>query len=154
MKLSDWASIAEVVSGIAVVVTLVFLIMGIRENSEITRAAAYERNIDSFNQWRMWVSQDEELLRLYMAFLEGETAELTDFERSRMGYIVNTIWANYEKSYYSNQYGILGEAEWARTDRQVCTLYGLMPRSAWEDMTVRFTEEFGEYVEAKCTSQN
>ena len=38
-KLSEWASIAEIVSGIAVVITLVFLIFGIRENTEVTRAA-------------------------------------------------------------------------------------------------------------------
>lgn len=30
LKLSDWASIAEIVSGIAVVATLIFLIRGIQ----------------------------------------------------------------------------------------------------------------------------
>lgn len=53
MKLSGWASIAEIISGTAVLITLVFLVFGIRENTEITRAAAYDRNIDSLNQWRL-----------------------------------------------------------------------------------------------------
>lgn len=37
-KLSDWASLAEIVSAIAVVVTLIFLIIEIRGNSEAIRA--------------------------------------------------------------------------------------------------------------------
>ena len=150
MKLQRWALIAEIVSGIAVVVTLIFLIFGIRENSEITRAAAYERNIDSFNEWRMWVSEDEDRLRLYDAFLQGQTAGLTDFERMRTGYIVNALWAIYEKSFYSNQYGILGPAEWARTDAQLCQMQNRMEPAAWENMITRLTKEFADYVSMKC----
>jgi hypothetical protein len=38
-KLSDWASIAEIVSGVAAEIALIFLIVGIRSNSEMTRVA-------------------------------------------------------------------------------------------------------------------
>jgi hypothetical protein len=65
-KLSEWASVAEVVSGVAIVVTLVFLAVGIRENTEITRAAAYDRNIESLNQWRLGVMQNESLIRVWV----------------------------------------------------------------------------------------
>ena len=37
-KLSDWASLAEIVSAVAVVATLIFLIIEIRGNSEAIRA--------------------------------------------------------------------------------------------------------------------
>ena len=49
-KLEKLALIAELVSSIVVVVTLVFLLIGVRENSEMARASAYERNIDSSNE--------------------------------------------------------------------------------------------------------
>jgi len=151
MKLSDWSSIAEIVSGVAVVVTLIFLVFGIRENSEITRAVAYERNVDSRNEWRMWVSEDDERLRIYEAHLAGRIDDLTDLESSRLNFILNTIWAINEKSYYSNQYGVLGPDEWARTDRVLCTFHGNFDDERWGRISRSLTEEFAEYVETKCT---
>ena len=41
-KLSAWASFAEIVSGIAVVVTLVLLIVEVQENTETIRTAAQQ----------------------------------------------------------------------------------------------------------------
>lgn len=102
-KLSDWASVAEIVSGVAVVVTLIFLVLGIRENSEITRAVAYERNVDSRNEWRMCVSEDDERLRIYQAFLAGQIDDLNDLAIDRLGFILDAIWSINEKTYYSNQ---------------------------------------------------
>ena len=150
-KLSDWASVAEIVSGVAVVVTLIFLVLGIRENSEITRAVAYERTVDSRNEWRMWVSEDDERLRIYQAFLAGRIDELNDLEMDRLGFILGAIWSINEKTYYSNQYGILGPDEWERTDRILCSYHGVYDAETWGRVSRALTEEFAEYVETKCS---
>ncbi len=39
-KLSDWASIAEIVSGVAIVVTLIVLILQVQGNTDELRAAS------------------------------------------------------------------------------------------------------------------
>ena len=70
-KLSDWASIAEIVSGIAVVVALVFLVVGIRENTEMARASMYERTFDSLNQWRMDIANNDALLEWKIVVFAG-----------------------------------------------------------------------------------
>ena len=61
MKLENFAHIAEVISGIAVVISLVFLIYGIRENTEVTRTVAYEGLIDSINNFTLTIVPDEDL---------------------------------------------------------------------------------------------
>lgn len=68
-KLSDWANAAQIVSGIAVVVTLLFLILGIRENTAITRATAYDRNMDSLNYVRNVLVTDPETLDAWQKFM-------------------------------------------------------------------------------------
>ena len=45
LKLSDWASVAEIMSGIAVVVTLIFLILGIRANTDAQLAASRQTSV-------------------------------------------------------------------------------------------------------------
>ena len=64
-KLSNWASIAEIIAAIGVIVTLIFLIVGIRENTEITRVTAFDRNMESVNQWRLEMAKDPELARIW-----------------------------------------------------------------------------------------
>jgi predicted Zn-dependent protease len=151
MKLSDWASIAEILSGIAVVITLVFLIVGIRDNTEATRAASYERTIDSMNEWRMWLSSDDELREAYNAWFRGDGDQLSAELLGRVGWATNVLWAIYEKTYYANQYGTMGRSEWDRTERNVCVVYGLMDDNMRSQMVgQRSSSEFAQYVRETC----
>ncbi len=150
MKLSGWASIAEIISGTAVLITLVFLVFGIRENTEITRAAAYDRNIDSLNQWRLDVAQNEELLRAWNAYRRGDIGGRIEAEDAGLGLMLTALWGIYEKSYYANKYGILGASEWTRFEVQICLGRAIDAR-LWDEMIkIRLTEEFADYVVAFC----
>jgi hypothetical protein len=155
-KFSDWASIAEIVSGIAVVVTLIFLIAGIRENTAITRAVAYDSQMNSLNEWRRNLSQDEELSHLYRLFNDGEAAELSEDEAFRLFLVLNEQWGIYEKSYYANKYGILGPSEWGRFERQICATRTSMevgPLSTtrpWANARRLLSEEFAGFVDSRC----
>ena len=61
-QLSSWASGAEIISSIAVVVTLVFLVIGIRENTAITRASVYATSIEGINDYEQ---RDEQTARRF-----------------------------------------------------------------------------------------
>ncbi len=102
-KLSDWASIAEIVSSFAVVITLLFLVVGIRENTDVTRAAAFDRSIDNINQLSITLAQDEVLTRIFQYYQEDhlDVDELSSQEWYRIGMIVRSILRIYETAYYS-----------------------------------------------------
>ena len=68
-RLSDWASYAEIASGIAVVVTLIILVIGIRENTEITRTAMYAGTLDQFNAFETAILLDSDLRQIYVRYL-------------------------------------------------------------------------------------
>jgi len=69
-KLSDWASIAEIISGIAVLVTLVFLVLEIRAGTNVTRASMYGDILDSLVENRTLRIEDSEFDSLVQQFLE------------------------------------------------------------------------------------
>ena len=151
-KLSKWGSIAEIISGVAVVVTLVFLILGIRENTEVTRAATYDRNIDSLNQSRIEMVKDPEIARFWHAFETHQTDSLDELERFRLGTYINIVFGNYEKAYFARKYGILGESECSRYARQICVNQGRL-RSTSDlraDMETVVTDEFTDYMVSMC----
>ncbi len=152
-QLSDWASIAEIISGLAVVATLIFLALGIRENTEVTRAAAYERNIDSVNQWRLALASDPGMVRSWGVYNDVFDAEATDaeIERLRFNLILNVLWGVYEKSYYATQYGTMAPSEWRRFERQLCpNRANALESDLWERMAPLYTDEFANYVESLC----
>ncbi len=153
-KLSDWVGIAEIVSSLAVVITLIFLLFDIRENTDITRAAVYDRNMDSLNDWRLAIAKDKDLTRI---FTNGQTdrvgESMTDQELEAAQYMLisNVQWGIYEKSYYAHQYETLGTGEWSRFERQICTAWNRATAiSLWNQTAGFLTGEFKDYVIGSC----
>lgn len=144
-RLNNWAHFAEIVSGIAVVGTLIFLIFEIRENSDLIRANTFDRNIESLIDWRMQIISDEESLRTMADYWSIDDPDLL-----RRQLLVVSMWSIYEKTYYSQQYGLIGPAEWERFDTIICRYTQTRP-DFWKENIAKFlTEDFRNYVVSNC----
>lgn len=73
MTIQDWGAIGEIVGAIAVVVSLIYLAIQIRQNThqialgmESSKLAAFERNIESGNRAREILISDPELVALFL----------------------------------------------------------------------------------------
>ena len=152
-KLSDWASIAEIISGIAVVITLVFLILGIRENTEIVRASAYAGSMDSLNDFTMDVITNADLRSVWQDYVNENATDFDADETQELQLLLIVLFRNYEKAYFSERYGLLGSAEWGRFERQICLQVDrarLTDESILGFLDVVLTDEFAAYVHGTC----
>ena len=153
MKLKKWALIAEVISGAAVVVTLVFLVVGIRENTSTTRAVAYANLIDSINELESQRLNNSELTANWRLFRTGQLSNIELDNRGQLALYVQMLARNYEKAYYSNLYGIIGADEWERFERSICILYADTQAVGFGTFSPDFraiSASFGEYVRQSC----
>jgi hypothetical protein len=157
LKLSDWGSIAEVVSGIAVVITLVFLVLEIRQGNSVTRASMYSSFVDGLIENRAQRIQDPEFNEAYVAFVTGEVGDLSVTELRQMVVYMQNVFQIYEKAYYTRQYDLLGDAEWSRFERQICVAddsIQVVDDSTDLDIVAVvqavLTEQFLEYVAEIC----
>jgi len=71
LKLSDWASVAEIASGIAVVLTLVILILSINKNTAVTQASMFAGLVEDLNNIYYTVVPDPELRRIWSQYIGG-----------------------------------------------------------------------------------
>lgn len=156
MKLEKWALITEIVSGVAVVTTLIFLILGVEENTNVVRASAYDRHLQSLNEWRRSIREDADSVRLFdRYFLQGVTdfSDLSSDDAARLTLMVQELWLIYENSYFSREYETLGEEEWSRFRRRACVSYQ-DDRQGWKERVEPFlSSEFAQYVSQNCGNE-
>jgi len=153
MNLEKWALISEIVGGVAIVLSLVFVGLQIRSSTQVDRAVSYERNIDSINQWRLGLLSDPEALTAWGEFAgtlpENPTPE--DVKSVRLFITLNALFGIYEKSWFATHYGVMAEEEWERFARQACQQRSkARERGLWEQMEPLLTRAFTDYLSSEC----
>lgn len=121
MKLSDWGIIAEIVSAIAIVVSLIFVGFEIRSNTQAEYLSSYDRLLADNGNW--WVAQatNPETMLAFLEYYGAEDHESLDATVQGIGSAMGTAAIQiYERAYFAHTYGRLGDAEWSRYQRIMC----------------------------------
>ena len=108
-KLSDWASIAEVVSAVAIVLSLLYVGYQIRENTIEVRATNRQQLITRAMQATA-NSASPDISGVVAKVSEG--ANLSAVERAQYGYIVRTVLYDVQEAYLLNREGRLDDGYW------------------------------------------
>ena len=153
-KLQKWALGAELVSAVAVVVTIGFLAFQTMDNTNALQAQTYQVLMAELNNWRVSFVEDPSLQEIIENIDAVGWENLGMRERRRFWMREIAIWGIYESAYFAKLHGVLGELEWARFERQICPRFNIS-RLMWDpprSMTVKptLTPHFAEYVEANC----
>jgi len=143
---------AEVISGVAIVVTLVVLILEVRSNTDLSRLTAYQTVTKDFDEWRREVSGDPEKLELFVRYTQGLYPDPESPEYTKLYMIVLNAWSGQERAYFAYQAGILGEDEWERIHRAECgeLRYFSTNESFHADLFFRLTDAYRAHLESTC----
>jgi hypothetical protein len=112
-------AIGEIIGAIAVVLSLVFLGVQLRQNTramdernKLERTAALDRHTDSVSRWRGDLARHEDLAEIWYKGLQDQP--LTEVEAARINnmYInfVNTQRSNYERAKVVGEEGLMKQA--------------------------------------------
>jgi hypothetical protein len=142
--------VIEIVGMIAVVLSVVFLAMEIRQSNRIAMADSYSNSIEQLNQWRLEVVSDPLLLETFVASDEYRAGSLSPIEERRTMMIYTSLLAVYESSYFSFQYGVLGQEEWSRFESRLCQTQINNPAFLQATRMGVITEDFKSYIDAAC----
>jgi len=153
MKLEKWALIAEIVGAAAIVVSLIFVGLQVRDASNATYADTYDRLTADLINWRLKVATSPEALRGWRGVVDPELAEDHDPFVEAAGEMATTavvqIW---ERAYFAHFYGRLNDAEWSRFQKAMCNPSN---HEAWERAGLNsslFAQEFWQYV-SECGAE-
>jgi hypothetical protein len=148
---SKWSAIAEILSGIAVVATLVILILGVQENTDITRASMYSDVVADLNETTRDIYRNPELTRLWGRFVSDEDlADLSVEEQIRLEQMVRALFRTYDSAFLAVQGGIIGSTEWQRFERPICFLLNRAQAFSFNVLESDLRADFRDAISTTC----
>lgn len=155
-QLRKWALTAEIVSAIAVVVTIAFLAFQMRDNTNALRAQTYQDLSRDLNNWRTSV-RDWDLM-LSESKMKEKLAEGSPEEIGKIRLAIFEVWQIYEAAFFAKERGVLGDDEWLRFEYGICLeRKGVAGQAFWASgheglspFSEALTPAFVKYVDQLC----
>jgi hypothetical protein len=114
LSLSEWASIAEVVGAVAVVISLVYVGVQIGENTIEVRESNRQQLVNRSISATAGVAASPELVGVITKV--GEGSELSPGEASQYAYFVRGLLYDVQEAYLLNREGRLSDEYWETRD--------------------------------------
>lgn len=148
MTLSDLAAIGGFLGGAAVVASLVFVGLQLRQNTQAMRAAASQAHAANLQQIVSDIVTDDDTARLFRVGLSGPE-RLTDDERVRFIALISSFFRFFEAARLQWRHGQLDPQHWHYVEYQMRDLVrqpGV--QMYWRMRKHWHSHEFCDWVEA------
>lgn len=147
MGLSQLADLGELLGGIAVVASLVYLSVQIRQNTRTVKASTLHQNTDLWSSLFLRLAEPD-LAGAYVAGMAGQP-DIRPLHYTQFFFICRSMFLAFENQYYQMQHGVLDAEAYASYERsisaQLLAFRGF--RLWWEMNRIVFTPEFASHVD-------
>lgn len=152
IRLSTWASAAEIVSAIAVVISLIYVGFQVSQNTAAVQATTYKEITATYGELQLVIIENEQFAGILVR--AEERAPLTPTEMYRLETWMWFHMGNWEQAYLANEQGILDSDVWLGWDRYYkwwmskpffVSIYKDNPVQGLSD---RFTSHVDHYVQS------
>lgn len=147
MSLADLSAIGGFISGIAVVITLVILVLQLRQASRNQRATMHFQRLSVVQDASLAIMSNPDLSALQ---IRGGTGDATMPPEMVMQYLVLTrnIFRLFEEFFYQHRDGMLDDVRWATNMRRF-RMFAQAPgfRAAWRTESSSYEKDFAAWVE-------
>ena len=145
-KLQEYALLAEIISSIAILATLIILVLEMRENTEAVQSATIQSLAERTQQFTLEMASNPELALVSASFFDPDFSGGGEYLSAQQVAYLATVIKLGEESYIQFRDGLLSEEFWlTRASFVKGQLRSDLARSMW----VTFNKEnfIPEYVE-------
>lgn len=145
MSLADLGNLGEFVSALAVVVSVLYLAIQIRQNTRSLRAQAHQSITTHIAELNRTIVENDEVAEILERGLEDPTV-LTPAEARRFNAYNSARFRHYDNLYYQYRVGVREDSQWSGFSSMLRFHFmqaGL--RRWWNDSTAFYSPEFVAY---------
>ena len=146
MNIEAAANYADVIAGIAVIVSLVYVSIQIRKNTQVNQGIATQQTFASTQVIYSWHANNSEVSELYAKFSQGETLTLP--ESVRMTNLMMGMIEQYEVYFILNKLKMMDEESFHSFFRKILLVLATPTARQWFTINRKFfRSDFVEYVD-------
>jgi hypothetical protein len=108
----NWEAIgaaAESVGSLAVIITLVYLTIQLRQNTKAIEHSTSRGVIDDANQWMYKLIENPEIAELYLAGMRGD--EQSSSDRLRFGLLMNALFVHWSHALQTGAFFVVNNSQ-------------------------------------------
>ena len=124
------------------------LVVGIRDNTNATRAAVYQDLIGQLNQFNLTFADDTDLSRSWLSHYEEGWKGLSGEHGGQLVMLNRVMFRIFDAAYHSYRTGNLADSQWARFERNICANVAMT--ELWQKTTVALSDDFIDFAETAC----
>jgi hypothetical protein len=148
MSLEDLGNIGEFVAAVAVVVSLIYLAVQVRQGAASVRATMFVTSSTNQAEMASQVVQDPELARIYRVG-QRDFESLTEDDQTRFVIFFATLFRTYEQMFQQDRMGLLDPEVWeGRREAMLRFLEQPGVRTVWRRRCHAFSRSFRDLVDA------
>jgi hypothetical protein len=112
MGLDQASAIAQIIASIAVIVSLIYVGIQIRQNTRTTRLAAVQAVQEAIGRTEELIIGNAEFAEILRSGLNASTADLPDTHRIRLNIFYRNALRAYQAAHYQHRQGALDDSVW------------------------------------------
>ena len=153
--LDDLGNIGEFLGGIGVVVTLAYLAVQIRKNTQSVRSASLHSISTSMGstpnsrtvEFMDKIAQDSALTKLWFDGLSG-TVQLSEADAQRLNLLLMSLVRRWENAFHQSRVGMLETASWSGMREGLALVFSSPGAQAWwKGARALFSADFVAFAE-------
>ena len=149
MTLENLGNLGEFIGAVAVVASLLYLSIQIRQNTRSVRSATAQSASDTIVGKNSLIAGDRNVAELFSTGVQG-AKKLDPIDEMRFSLLVSSTFINFETMLLQNRLGLIETEFWQSRERfflnTILTLPGIL--SWWRHNQEQFGEELGRYVDS------
>ena len=147
MSLNDLANMGQVIGAIAVVISLIYVALQIRQNTNAVRSATVQSVHEHFANWYHLIAADAELARIAPNGLR-DYQSLSENERTRFIAAFMSFLSYSQNAFLKWRQGLLASSLWLGWEQVMMNFFGTPGGKAfWKERGYMFGDEFRRYIE-------
>jgi hypothetical protein len=140
-------NIGDLLGGVGVFVTLIYLAVQIRQNTIASRSEAYQAAVVATSAWTQDVGTDSDSTRILQAGIYDHES-LGPLEQAQFSLMLAAFFRNLENIHFQFASGAIDENLWAGWANRIATLAGGPGVQAWWEISKdSFSQSFQDVVD-------
>ena len=144
--LQDWAAIAEVIGTVAIVVSLVFVVHGLNQNTKTLQISNLNEIYNRTDSTNGDIAASPELASLYVEKVFGVKG--LRVEEAQFAITMRRELNQWEQFYLWHRDGVIDDADWEEWDAYFAEyLSGNFPKEWWNGIKKYYYSDFSSHVD-------